>query len=133
MPFVHARIVHEPRGIFLRFKIQQLRELHFHAGDVVIQNFLREQLTLGFCRSDRRCCRSRRRRRQWDDGRALKSAQSEQRHEIADVQRIRRRVEAAVKRDGRGDFLFQFRRVGAVGDQPAPFKFFRMLTGADYK
>ena len=55
----------------------------------------------------------------------LKPPQREQRHEIADVQAVRRRVEAAVKRDGRGDFLFQFRRVGAIGDEAAPFQFFQ--------
>ena len=53
----------------------------------------------------------------------LKPAQREQRHEIADVQRIRRRVEAAVKRDGCGEFLFQFHRVRAVGHEAAPLQF----------
>ena len=55
----------------------------------------------------------------------LKPAQRQQRHQIADVQAVGRRVEAAVKRDGRGDFLGQFRRVGAIGDQAAPFQFFQ--------
>jgi len=31
----------------LVFKIEQLGELHFHAGDVVVQNLLCEQLPLG--------------------------------------------------------------------------------------
>ena len=80
-------IVHEPRGILFRFKIEQLGELHFHAGDVVIENFLREQLALGGLAA----------RIADGTGRAagdgdrmmaeqLKPAQREQRHEIADVQ-----------------------------------------------
>src|SRR5258708_6484046 len=55
----------------------------------------------------------------------LKASQCEQWNEMADVQTVRRRVEAAVKRDGHGDFFFQFRRVGAIGDKSAPFQFFQ--------
>jgi len=40
-------IVHEPRGILFGFKIEQLCKLHFHAGDVAVQNLLREQLPFG--------------------------------------------------------------------------------------
>jgi hypothetical protein len=128
--FRPARIIHELRGIFLRFKIQQLCELHCHAGDVVIQNFFRQQLTLGSFAA--RIADAARRAAGDGNGmmaEQLKSAQSEERHKIADVQRIRRRVEAAVKRDGRGGFILQLRHVRAIGNQPAPFKFFQNAHG----
>jgi len=41
------------------------------------------------------------------------------------VQAVGGRVEAAIKRDRRDQFLFQFRRVRAVGDEAAPFEFFQ--------
>ena len=119
-------VVHEPRGILFGFKIQQLRQLNFHAGDVALQNFLCEQLTfLGFPawianRAGRAAGHGNRMMAE-----QLKPPQREQRHEMADVQAVGGRVEAAVKRDGRGDFLFQFRRVGAIGDEAAPFQFFQ--------
>ena len=53
----------------------------------------------------------------------LKTAQRQQRHEIAHVQAVGRRVEATVQRDGRGEFLFQFHRVRAISHQAAPFQF----------
>ena len=44
-------------------KSSSLASCSFHAGDVVVEDFLREQLALrAFCRWDRRCSRSRRRR-----------------------------------------------------------------------
>jgi len=55
----------------------------------------------------------------------LKSSQREQGNQVPDVQTVGGRIKAAVKRDGRGKFLFQFRRVGAIGDQAAPFEFFQ--------
>jgi len=55
----------------------------------------------------------------------LKPAQREQRHEIARVQAVRRRVKTAVKRNRCGDAFGQFRRVGAIGDKAAPFEFFQ--------
>jgi hypothetical protein len=50
----------------------------------------------------------------------LESPQREQRHEIADVQRIRRGIKTTIKRDGRGNFFGQFRRIRAIGDEAAP-------------
>ena len=41
-----ARVVHESRRVLFGFKIQQFRQLHFYAGDVGIEDFFREQLTL---------------------------------------------------------------------------------------
>ncbi len=122
-------VVHKARGIigrsFRRIKFKQPGELHFHAGDVAVENFFRQQLAFGSFAA-------------WitnGTGRAagngnrmmakqLKSSQRKQRHEIADVQTVRRRVEAAIERDGRGKFFGQFRRVRAIGNQAAPFQFF---------
>jgi hypothetical protein len=42
---------------------------------------------------------------------------------MADVQTVRRRIKAAVKRDGQRNLPFQFRRVRAIGDEAAPFQF----------
>ena len=113
-------------GVLFRFKIQQLRQLHFHAGDVVVEDFLREQLPLlGF---PARITNAAGRAASDSDGMVteqLKPSQREQGNEIAGMQTVRRRVKAAVKRDRRGNFLFQFRRVGAVGDEAAPFQFFQ--------
>ena len=92
--------------------------MHLHAGDVAFQNFLGEQLAL--LRLAARIADGAGRAAGDGNGmmaEQLKPPQRQQRHQIADVQTVRRRVEAAVKRDGRGDFLFQFRRVGAIGDE----------------
>ena len=119
-------IVHEPRRILFRFEIQQFRQLNFDAGDVAIQNFLREQLAfLGFAAG----ITDRAGRAAGDGNRMmaeqLKPPQRQQRHKMADVQAVGGRVETAIKRDGRRRFLFQFRRVGAIGDEAAPFQFFQ--------
>ena len=53
----------------------------------------------------------------------LEATQRQQRHEMADVQRIRRRIKAAIQRDGRRQFLGQFRRVRAIGNKTAPVEF----------
>ena len=92
----------------------------------MVKNFLCEKLALGgfaarIADGTRRTTRQRNRMM----AEQLKPAQRKQRHKIADVQRIRRRVKAAVKRDGRGNFLRQFRRVGAVGDEATPLQFFK--------
>jgi len=55
----------------------------------------------------------------------LKPAQRQQRHKVAHVQTVRRRVEAAVKRNRCGHAFGQFRRVGAIGHEAAPFEFFQ--------
>jgi hypothetical protein len=41
------------------------------------------------------------------------------------MQTVGGRVKTAVKRDGRGNLFFQFRRVGAISHEPAPFEFFQ--------
>ena len=41
------------------------------------------------------------------------------------MQTVGGRVKAAVKRDGRGEPFGQFRRVGAIGHEAAPFQFFQ--------
>ena len=114
------------------FKIEQLCELRFHAGDVVVQNLLREQLPLGgfAARIADRTGRAA------GDGNGmmaeqLKPAQRQQRHEIAHVQTVRRRVKAAVKRNRCGHAFGQFRRVGAIGHEAAPFEFFQNAHRAD--
>ena len=69
------------------FKIQQLGELHLHAGDVVVENFLGEQLALGGLAAG---IANGTGRAAGDGNRMmaeqLKPSQREQRHEIADVQ-----------------------------------------------
>ena len=103
MPFVQLALSTSRAGFCFDFKIEQLRQLHLHAGDVVIQNFLGEQLAFGglAARIANRAGRAAR-----DGNRMmaeqLKPPQRKQRHEIADVQAVGGRVEAAVKRDRRG-------------------------------
>ena len=99
IPFVQLALS-QPRGILFRFKIQQFCELHFHAGDIVVQNFLCEQLAFGGLAAGianaAGCAAGD------SDGmmaEQLKPPQRQQRHQIADVQTVCRRVEAAVKRD----------------------------------
>ncbi len=119
-------VVHKPRRIVLGFKIQKFRQLNFYAGDIALQNLLREQWSfLGLpTRIANRACRAAGHGNRMMTEQ-LKPPQRQQRHKMADVQAVGRRVEAAVKRDGRGEFLFQFRRVGAIGDKAAPFEFFQ--------
>ena len=119
-------IVHQPRGILFGFKIEQLGELHFHAGDVVVQNLLCEQLPLGgfaarITNGTGRAARDGNRMM----AEQLKSSQRQQRNQIAHVQAVRRRVKTAVKRNWCGHAFGQFRRVGAIGHKAAPFEFFQ--------
>ena len=91
-----------------------------------IENFLREQLPLlrfaaGIADGTGRAAGNGNRMM----AEQLKPPQGEQRNEVAHVQTVRRRVKAAVKRDRRGKFFCQFRRVGAIGNQAAPFQFFQ--------
>src|SRR6185503_12623457 len=53
----------------------------------------------------------------------LEAPQREQRHKIADVQRIGGRIKAAIQNDGGGQALLEGVGVSAIGDQVAPFKF----------
>jgi hypothetical protein len=55
----------------------------------------------------------------------LKSPQREQRDHVADVEAVGRRVKSAIKGNWRGNFFGQFRRVGAIGNEAAPFQFFQ--------
>ena len=58
----------------------------------------------------------------------LKPPQGQQRHQVAHVQAVRRRIESGVKDDRAGLQAFlQFRRVRAIGHQPAPFQFFKYI------
>ena len=125
-----AGIVEQPRGILFCVEVEQLGQLHFHAGDVVIENLLGEQLTFGGLTAwiadaaGRAACER--------DGivtEQLKAAQSEQRHEIADVQRIRCGIKSAVKSGRRGEFLRQLGSVSAIGDESPPVEFFQNAHG----
>jgi len=83
------------------FKIKQLRELHLHAGDVVVENFIGQQLALrglaaGIANGTGRTAGHGNRM----VAEELKPPQRQQRHQITDVQAVRRRVKAAVERDG---------------------------------
>ena len=116
--------VHEARGILFRLEVEQLGELLLHAGDVVIENFLGEELAFlcfaaGITDATGRAAGD-------GDGMmpgVLKTSQRQQGHEIADVQTVGGRIEATVKRDGRGEALGQFHRVRAIGDEAAPVQF----------
>ena len=55
----------------------------------------------------------------------LKPSQREQGNKIADVQAVRRRVEAAIKYDRLGEAFSQLLCVRAVGDEAAPFQFIK--------
>ena len=87
MPAVQLALSTSRAGFCLRFKIEQLRQLHLHAGDVAIQNFLGEQLALGGLAAGIADGAG---RAAGDGNRMmaeqLKPPQREQRHEIADVQ-----------------------------------------------
>ncbi len=66
--------------------------MHFHAGDVVVEDFLGEQLSLlrfaaGIADGTRRAASHRNRMM----AEQLKAPQRQQRNEIADVQTVRRR------------------------------------------
>ena len=63
----------------------------------------------------------------------LKPPQREQRHEVANVQTVGGGVEAAIKRDGRGNFFGQLRRIGAIGNKAAPFQFFQNAHAGQVK
>jgi len=95
--------VHEAHGSLFRVEVGQLGELDFYAGDVVVENFLGEKLAPGgFPAGIANRTRCAARDCYWMMAGQLKTSQCKQRHEIANVQTVRRRIEAAVKRDGRG-------------------------------
>ncbi len=60
----------------------------------------------------------------------LKAAQGQQGHQVADVQAVGGGIKAGVEdnRAGGQPFL-QFRRVGAIGHQAAPFQFVKNIHG----
>jgi len=116
-----ARVIHESRRVLFGLKIQQFRQLHFYAGDVGIEDFFREQLTLlrfsaGIADGTGRATGDSNRM----VAKQLKAPQGEQWHETTDMQTIRSRVKSTIKRDGRGQFFSQFRQVSAIGNEAAP-------------
>src|SRR5690349_2068212 len=53
----------------------------------------------------------------------LETSQRQQRHEIPDVQGIRRRVKTAIKSDRAGQTFGEILHVGAIGHQTTPLQF----------
>jgi len=126
-----GRIVHQARRVLPGLKIQQPGQLDFYTGDIAIQDFFGQQLALlrlatGIADASGRATGH-------GDGRMpeqLEPSQRQQRNEISHVQAVRRRIKTAIKRDGRGSFLGQFRFIRAIGKKTTPFKFFQNAHGS---
>ncbi len=122
-----GRVVQQAGGIGGRVEIKQTAKLLLHLGDVGVQDFLGEQLTL--LRLAARVANGAGGPAGKRDGvmaQQLKPAQRQQRHQVADVQAVGGRVKAAVECDGpRADTFGQLLWVGAIGQQAAPLEFFQ--------
>src|SRR5437667_2521164 len=121
-----SAVINESRRIGLRVEIKQTTELLLHGGDVGGDGLFAEQLSFGGLAAG---VADRPGRAAGDGDRMmpeqLKPAEAEQRHEIARVQAVGSRIEAAVEGQRRGDLLVQFLPVGAIRNQPAPIQFFQ--------
>ena len=127
-------IVHEPGGIRLGIKIKDALQLLFDAGDIVFEQVAGEQLAFARLAAripNRAGCAASERNGMMSG--QLKPAQHELPHQMSNMQAVGRRVKTAVKRDGRGNFFGQFRRIGAIGQEAAPFQFFQDVHRREIK
>ena len=120
-----------PRGIRGAVEIQELGELRADGFDVGLDLVLGEQRALG--RFAARVADAAGGAARDGNGMmpvVLEAAQREQRHQMPDVQRIRRGIKAAVERDGRRRKAFrQLGHIGAIGEEAAPLQFIQNVHG----
>ena len=139
--FRPGSVIHEPRRVRFCVEIEQPTQLLLHAGDVRRDRLLREQVALGgfatriangpgraACNCDRMMAKQ------------LKPSQAKQWNEVANVQAVSGRIEAAIKNDwrslqpiGKNELSVQilwsnqssvpvFNSGRRIGNQPAPFQ-----------
>src|SRR6516165_5520317 len=99
--------------------------------DVVIQHIPRQQLAL-MRLAARVADRTRRasRKRNGVVPQFLKTAQAQERYQVADVKTVRRGIEAGINRDRTSGYsLTQFVPVRACGSQPTPLQFLENAHG----
>src|SRR5439155_7426479 len=139
--FRPGSVVHEPRRVRFCVEIEQPTQLLLHAGDVRRDRLLPEQVALGgfatriangpgraACNCDRMMAKQ------------LKPSQAKQWNEVANVQAVSGRIEAAIKNDwrslqpiGKNELSVQilwsnqssvpvFNSGRRIGNQPAPFQ-----------
>ena len=117
-----VRIVHELRGIRRRIKIEKARELGSDRFDIGLEEIFREQIALGgFATWVTDAAGRAAGQGDGDMTGVLKTSQRQQRHEMPDVEGIRRGIEACVKCDrSLGHAFEQGRLVSAVGHEATP-------------
>ena len=115
----------QQRGVGRTVKVEPALQLLLLIGNVGIEDFRRKKLSFGISATgiaDGAGGATRDRNGMMTE--QLKAPKAEKRHQIADVQTVRRRIEAAVKRDRpRSKALVQLRSVGAIIHQTPPLQF----------
>jgi len=123
--FFHPiEIVDQPRGVWPWVEVEEPAQLRLHAGDVGPQRLGRQQVAfLAFSAGVADHAGGAAHQGDGSMARPLKATQHHQRHQMADVQAVGRRVEANVDRPR--PLHQKFRQIGVVGrlvDQPPPGK-----------